>query len=230
MTASRPNLRLLRARSHRATLLLDLEYGSPNHGNKKNPLDELVFIILSLMTTHRSFNRVYTALRKKIKSWDKLLSIDIRVLRSTIKDGGLSYQKAVHLIKIMKRLQSDFGKVSLASLRKMNDAEIQSYLTSLPGVGIKSAKCIMMYSLDRDVLPVDTHVWRVARRLGLIGRTTTYSTVHDELEKVVAPKDRYAFHVNAISHGRSVCIALNPRCTSCCLSKICPFPLKKGLF
>ena len=226
----RPNtLKNLQKRAKKASFLLHKEYGSPRHGNKKNPLDELVFIILSLMTTHHSFNRVYNKLKHKVTSWDELLKIKLSVFRILIKDGGLSDQKARRIIKIMKRLKQDFGRVTLSPLNKMTDSDSEAYLTSLPGVGIKTAKCILMYSLKRQVLPVDTHVWRVALRLELIDRKVTYSFVHQRLEEVVFPEDRYSFHVNAIPHGRAICTALRPRCRQCCLRNICPFPKKAKL-
>lgn len=178
------------------------------------------------MTTHHSFNRVYDKLKSKITRWEELLTIRLSVLRNIIKEGGLSDQKARRIIKIIKRVEQDFGRVSLYPLHKMDDVSAETYLTSLPGVGIKTAKCIMMYSLNRQVLPVDTHVWRVARRLELIAKSVPYSIVHQKLEEVVLPEDRYSFHVNAISHGRAVCIALRPKCIECCLKSICPFPAK----
>lgn len=221
---SRPkSLNTLRKRAKKAALLLQKEYGSPRHGNKKNPLDELIFIILSLMTTHHSFNRVYNRLKKRIGNWECLLATRLNSLRSIIKDGGLSDQKARNIMRIVKRLKQDFGKVTLAPIKRMSDFEAEAYLTSLPGVGVKTAKCILMYSLNRKVLPVDTHVWRVARRLELVNSNITYSFIHKELEKVVLPKDRYSFHVNALSHGRKVCIAIKPKCTTCCLRAFCPF-------
>lgn len=207
-----------------ASSLLHDKYGSPKHGNKKNPLDELVFIILSLMTTHHSFNKVYNYLKSTIPSWDQLLQIKLNKLASLIKYGGLSDQKARRLIQIAKRLKQDFGKVTLSPLKKMSDDDAEAYLTSLPGVGVKTAKCILMYSLNRQVLPVDTHVWRVARRLELIDPSVTYLSVHTKLEEVVLPEDRYSFHVNSISHGRSICIALRPKCSECVLKLICPYP------
>jgi len=104
--------------------------------------------------------------------------------------------------------------------------EAEAYLTSLPGVGIKTAKCVLMYSLGREVLPVDTHVLRVATRLDLVNPDTTRSQAHRLLEAEIPPKDRYAFHVNALAHGRAVCKAREPDCPSCPLKAECPLGLK----
>lgn len=147
--------------------------------------------------------------------------MDVRRIAALIKDAGLSRQKAPRLKRIAQQLERDFGRVTLRPLHKADDAQVESYLTSLPGVGTKTAKCVMMYSMGRDVLPVDTHVARVARRLRLV-EPRDKSDLHEHLEKVVRPKDRYAFHVGAVMLGRSVCKAVHPRCGGCSLRAICP--------
>lgn len=215
---------VLRRRAHRAALLLAQRYGSPRHGNKADPLDELVFIVLSQMTTAPSFGRVYERLKAASGGWAHVRRMPLRRLKSLIKGAGLSHQKAPRIKAILSKVAADFGRPSLGPLRRMDDAAVERYLTALPGVGVKTAKCVMMYSLGREVLPVDTHVWRVARRLGLVGGAVPYPRVHGALEAVVAPADRYAFHVNAVSHGRTVCTALRPKCRTCPLRQICPFP------
>jgi endonuclease III len=176
------------------------------------------------MTTAPSFGRVYDRLKAVAGGWRQVGRMPLRRLKRLIKDAGLSHQKAPRLRSILRKVEADFGDVSLARLRRMGDATAERYLTGLPGVGVKTAKCVTMYSLGREVLPVDTHGWRVARRLGLVGGAVPYSRVHHALEAVVAPGDRYAFHVNALSHGRTVCTALRPKCWTCPVRLLCPFP------
>ena len=214
----------LRRKVHRVTDLLATRYGSPHHDNKDDPLDELIFIILSQMTTHWSFGRVYNRLKKAASSWRLLLSMPPHRVRTLIADAGLSRQKTRQILAIVRRLDSDFGDVSLEALKSMRTFAAEAYLTSLPGVGVKTAKCVLMYSLGRPVLPVDTHVRRIATRVGLIGPRVPHSKVHGVLEAVVAPRDRYRFHVNAIVHGRNVCVAKVPRCAECVLAAICAYP------
>lgn len=197
-------------------------YGSPHHNNKRDPLDELVFIVLSQMTTGPSFNRVFDRLKRSCRSWDRLVSMPMTKLKGLIQDAGLSNQKAPRLKQVVRRVIQDFGAATLRPLRKMPDDEAERYLTSLPGVGVKTAKCVLMYSLDRDVLPIDTHVARVALRLGLLRADTPRPAQHQALERVVPPSARYAFHVNALAHGRALCLALRPRCSRCPLSSVCP--------
>jgi endonuclease III len=201
--------------------MLHAAYGSPRHGNKDDPLDELVFILLSQMTTQPSFNRVFDRLKTACPRWETLLGIPLARLKAIIKDAGLSGQKAPRLKVIFRKLKKDFGSVTLQPLAAMTDQGAEDYLTSLPGVGIKTAKCILMYSLGRQVLPVDTHVWRVTRRLGLVSTSVPYAGVHKSLEAIVPPESRYSFHVNSIAHGRSLCLALRPKCSACPLRRIC---------
>jgi endonuclease III len=214
-------------RAHAVARLLAAEHASPRHGNKEDPLDELVYIVLSQMTTHHSYERVFVRLRRACGRWDRLLRIPLPSLRALIRDAGLSRLKAARLRSIARRLRADFGTVSLSELRGMPDEEVEAYLTSLPGVGTKTAKCVMMYSLGRRVLPVDTHVRRLSNRLGLLSPRTPDRDIHVALERVVPPGDRYAFHVNAITHGRLVCRARAPRCGACCVLRLCPWGTRR---
>jgi endonuclease-3 len=206
------------------TALLGDVYRSPRHDNKDDPLDELIFILLSQMTTQKSCSRVFGRLKEVCPTWNRALEMPLPRLRALIKDGGLSRGKAARIKEILTRVHRDFGAVSLNPLRSMDDAAAEAYLTSLPGVGIKTAKCVLMYSLGRAVLPVDTHVWRVAGRLGLVEPTTPYPRVHAALEAIVPPDCRYDFHVNVLAHGRRTCRAIRPLCESCPLGPACPYP------
>lgn len=214
----------LRRRAHRITQRLRDTYGLPHHNNKDDPVDELVFILLSLMTTGPSFNRVFDRLKAACPSWSDVLDMPLPALEALIKDAGLSHQKGPRIQSILQRLKRDFGTITLDPLRSMSDQDAEAYLIALPGVGKKAAKCVLMYSFGRDVLPVDTHVWRVARRLGLVASDTPYSRVHEEIENAVGPGDRHAFHVTAISHGRTLCLPFRPICSSCPLRRMCPYP------
>ena len=196
-------------------------YRSPLLNNKSDPLDELVFIILSQMTTSPSYERVYDRLKCAIPDWRLLTETPIADLSSLIADAGLSEQRAHRLKLIAARLAQDFGDVSLAELVDYDDETAQRYLTSLPGVGVKTAKCVMMYSLGRRVLPVDTHTARVAIRLGLVS-SGSHVAIDREISVVVPPALRFDFHVNAVTHGRVVCRAATPKCDRCLLSSLCP--------
>ena len=202
-------------------MMLKARYGSPRLNNKDDPVDELLFIVLSQMTTSPSYERVFDRLKAWSDGWERLLTAPVEELKRVIGEAGLSSQKAPKLLAIARQLQEDFGSVTLAPLGERDDEAVEAYLTGLPGVGVKSAKCVMMYAMGRRVLPVDTHVARVARRLGL-STATAPARLHEELETVVRPDLRYDFHVNAVAHGRAVCQAKVPRCSVCVLASLCP--------
>lgn len=222
-TASRPKDRAgRRRRAHAVVQRLTAAFGLPRLNNKSAALDELVFIVLSQMTTGPSYERVYERLKAALPNWASLIRTPQRRLIRLIRDAGLSGQKAPRLKAIARKLESDFGSVTLDPLDGMPDDDAERYLCTLPGIGAKSAKCILMYSMGRSVLPVDTHVARVARRLALVSPATRLEKIHRALEVVVRPSDRYAFHVTAVTLGRRFCRSVAPRCVVCPIASLCP--------
>lgn len=193
-------------------------------GNKTDPLDELIFIILTTMTQYGPME-IFEELKQEFPSWDGLLEDDADSrLRRVIARGGLVNQKAPQILAIAATLQRDFGCVSLDALHQFDNAEAETYLCSLPRVGKKVARCVMMYSLGREVLPVDAHVLRVSKRIGLLPAGMSWAKAHDALQDSVAPGLRYALHVGLVVHGREVCTHHNPKCNECVLyaERLCP--------
>ncbi len=201
--------------------ILRRAYGTPRHGNPSDPLDDLVFVLLSQMTTGPSYERVFARLKRIPGDWTRVARMRETTLRALIKDAGLSRQKAPRLLAILRRLRREFGRPTLRPLTRLTDAAAEAYLTSLPGVGPKTAKCVLMYTLGRHALPVDTHLDRLAVRLGLVDPELPRARRHSELEATVAPRERYTLHVGALAHGRAVCRSLRPRCGGCVLADLC---------
>lgn len=198
-------------------------YGSERHGNRRNPLEELVFIILSAQTESYLYLQTFKELRRRFPTWSSMSAAKEGEIEAVIRRGGLAKKKATHLKRAMEKITSDAGRLTLAFLRTLSDNEARAYLTTLPGIGIKSASCIMLYSLNRSVFPVDTHVWRVCRRLGLTPQVAKPSPRQElQLEAKVPRSIRYSLHVNLISHGRKTCTTYWPRCDKCVLASICP--------
>jgi endonuclease III len=198
-------------------------YGDSRHFNRANPLEELVFIILSAQTESYSYIPLFKAFKKRFPTARSFAKASTASIASAIRRGGLADKKATQIKGAFKKIQADTGKLSLSFLSKLSDKEVESYLTSLPGVGVKSARCIMLYSLDRKVFPVDTHVWRICRRLGLTPSVPKPTpTMEKALEVKVPPEIRYTLHVNMVSHGREICTTYWPKCDRCMLSNICP--------
>lgn len=201
---------------------LERTYRNPRHGNKSNPLDELVYIILSNRTRDETFRGTFNKLKRRYPSWDRLAVKDLPRLKAILKPAGLGRLKARQIVTILRQIRQAFGRATLAPLKRMPDREAENLLTSLPGVAAKVAKCVLMYSLGRKVLPVDVHVHRVASRLGFPTKKRP-DTSQDLIEQAILPQYRYGFHVNAVAHGRTTCLPRSPRCDICCISAWCEY-------
>lgn len=197
-------------------------YGTPRLGNPKRPVDDLIYIVISNKTNPAMAEKVYRRLKETHQNWEDLLDSRPAVLRSILKPAGLSTVKSRQLRAALQIMRGDFGKCDLRSLRGKTEAEIHSYLTALPGVSDKVARCVMMYTMGAKVLPVDSHVHRIASRLGWTARKRA-DQCHEELESLVPPDRRYAFHVDAVLHGRKVCRPERPECDRCCIRRYCGY-------
>jgi len=209
------------------TKLLEGEYKSPRHNNKYNPLDELLFILLSLRTDVKIYEVVYKEFKRAYTKWLDVLKGDVESIAKIINRAGLAHQKASRLKSALSKIFEDFGEPSLRKISSYNDEEMFRYLLTLPGVGIKTAKCIMLYSFGRKVLPVDTHTYRISHRLGLIKNNPSDMKAHVLLEEIVPPDLRYSYHVNCVAHGRRVCTADRARCSICILYKFCEYKVAR---
>ncbi|MEQ6342427.1 MAG: endonuclease III [Gammaproteobacteria bacterium] len=205
---------------------LKYRYHDFDHYNLKDPLDELLFIICSTKTEEASYRNSFRALKESFPTHLKIAEAPAEYIAQTIARGGLSNQKAKAIRNLLDAVVARFGEPSLEPLRAMSDKEAEDFLLSLPGVGKKIARCVLMYSLDRQVFPVDTHCWRIVRRLGWV--RPTQKDRHcaprdmDRLQSKIPPELRYSLHVNMISLGREICTAGAPRCDECPLADWCP--------
>lgn len=197
-------------------------YGRPRHFNPEDPLDDLIFLVLSRMTQEVKYVRTYSRLRSSLSTWNEVRDAPSDELESLIHEAGLAPTKAAQIQAILAGIEAREGTLSLHRLRSMADDEVESYLTSLPGVARKTALCVMLYALGREVLPVDTHVWRVAHRLGLAPAGGWSEGRGRALEAAVPRELRGSLHVTMIAHGREVCRARAPACGSCTLADLCP--------
>ena len=197
-------------------------YGQPRHENPSDPLDDLIFIVLSRMTQETKYVRSYTRLRCALSTWDAVREAPPNELELLIHDAGLAPTKTAQIQAILGEIQAREGTLSLHRLRAMTDEAVERYLASLPGVARKTALCVMLYGLDREVLPVDTHVWRLAQRLGLSPAGDWSEARGRALESCVPSELRKSLHVTMIAHGRDVCRARIPSCRLCILNDLCP--------
>jgi endonuclease-3 len=199
---------------------LEQRYGRPTLGNPEAPLDDLVYIILSNKSSPATAERIYRSLKSQYTSWGQLLDSPHTKLLELLRPAGLASVKSEQIRSALGKVRGDFGRCDLSQLSGRPEQEVFNYLTSLPGVSDKVAKCVMMYTLGARVLPVDSHVHRVATRLGWT-KWKRADQCHEELESIVPKKRRYAFHVDCIAHGRTLCRPTNPACDRCPIQQYC---------
>jgi endonuclease III len=207
--------------------LTALLYGSPRLGNKEDPVDELVYIILARKTRENAYQQTFDALKRSFPTWDALLEAPQRSVLQLVHSGGLSEKKTMSLFGALSTLKKTFGSCTFEPARAWSDEKLEAFLCSLPEISQKSAYCIMMYSFGRSVLPVDTHVGRVLARLGPYRELglSLAGLDHKQLQTVLAdlvpPNLRYSLHVNLLVHGREVCKSPRPLCDRCEIRNFC---------
>jgi endonuclease-3 len=205
--------------------LLEQEYGSHQWGSDRDPIDVLIETILSQNTSDANSGRAFASLKASFDSWEAVSLAPVEHIAQVIKSGGLSQIKAVRIKQVLGQIEKEQGRISLDSLKSMNMSEAEDYLIHLSGVGHKTARCVLLFSLGKPSLPVDTHVFRVSKRLGLIDSRASIEKAHSLLQELTPPAKVYQFHVHMIEHGRRICHARQPRCNMCILKEICPSSL-----
>jgi endonuclease-3 len=201
------------------------EYGLPEWRPSGDPLGELVATILSQHTSDVNSERAYRQLRERFPRWEEARDAPLEEVTQAIRSGGLAEVKAERIQNILHLLTERLGgaPLTLDFLADQALDEADAYLRSLPGVGPKTSACVLLFALGKPAFPVDTHVWRVTRRLGLIGAKVSADAAHIALERMIPPAWRYAMHINLIRHGRRICIAQRPACERCPVRAGCAY-------
>lgn len=212
----------LPARLRQIARRLRRAYGLPPPPRRLPPLDELVLTILSQNTNDTNRDRAYADLRAKLPAWEDVAAAPLPVIERAIRSGGLAPTKAPRIRAVLRALRDQGIALDDRALRRIRHDRLFDLLVALPGVGPKTAACVLLFSLDRPYFPVDTHVHRVAVRLGLVAPRSTAVQTQAQLQAALAPADMYEIHMNLIRHGRHVCVALRPVCSQCVLNDLCP--------
>jgi endonuclease-3 len=197
-------------------------YGEPPAPRRLAPLDELILTVLSQNTNDVNRDRAYADLRARFPAWDDVADAPLPAIARAIRHGGLGPTKSVRLREILRTLRDRGIPLDPRAFAKMRSAALWDLLVGLKGVGPKTAACVLLFSLGRPYFPVDTHVHRVTRRLGLVPDEADAVTAQELIQAAVAPKDVYDLHMLLIRHGREVCLARRPLCSRCPLNDICP--------
>lgn len=194
-------------------------YGSPINLPHRQPVDELVRTILSQATSDANRDRAFASLTERFPDWAAVRDAPEEEVEEAIRPGGLSRQKAP---RIQEALAAIGPELDLDWLETADRDEAIGFLTALPGVGRKTAACVQVFTWNHPEIPVDVHVHRVGGRLGLFRPNASFEEAHDEMLRLVDPKDAYEFHMNLIRLGRDLCRP-TPRCSECELRRMCPF-------
>jgi endonuclease III len=204
------------------TRRLERRFGQLSPPRASDPLDELVLTVLSQHTSDVNADRAFASLRAAFPTWAEVVAAPEAAVADAIRSGGLANTKAPRIQAILREVRDREGAFDLGRLRDLPDAEARAYLTSLPGIGPKTAAVVLSFALGRDTIPVDTHVHRVARRLGLIPPRASAEQADRLLHALVPDGLRTRLHVGLIRLGREICKAPTPRCALCPLKDLCP--------
>ena len=197
-------------------------YGDPPPPRRLAPLDELILTVLSQNTNDVNRDRAYADLRARFATWDEVADAPLPAIAKAIRRGGLAPTKSVRIREMLRELRARGMPLDERTFVRMRSRELWDLLVGLKGVGPKTAAIVLLFSLGRPFFPVDTHVHRLTRRLGLVPENSDAVKAQELLQEAVPPKDVYDFHVLLIRHGREVCIARRPLCSRCPLATICP--------
>lgn len=217
-----------RRRRRLATVVLERLGDRYDHpawsGSRLDAMSELVLTILSQNTADTNSFRAFTALREAYPTWDDVLAAPTDELEEVIRPGGLAPTKSKRIQHVLAEVHAvTAGSWDLSFLGEWPLSEARDWLTALPGIGRKTAAIILLFNFGRPQMPVDTHVHRVATRLGMLPPRTPLERAHDLLEEVLEPGEMYPFHVELIRHGRDTCRAPRPICGLCPLTDICAY-------
>lgn len=208
------------------SLKLEKAYGRKRKRIHADPLSELIATILSQNTSDHNSHKAYFNLRSKFKSWNQVRKANVERIADAIRSGGLADVKAQRIKYILDEIYQENNQMDLSFLKRWRTEKIKEYLKHFKGVGEKTVACVLLFSLGRPVMPVDTHVLRISKRLGLVSPGSDAKRTETILEELLPQKLIYQFHLNLIQHGRNVCKATNPLCGRCVLLENCEYGRK----
>jgi len=197
-------------------------YGVPIMAPHAQPLDELILTVLSQSTNDRNRDVAYERLRERFPSWEAVLNAPVAEVEQAIRPGGISKVKSERIQTILRAIDAGEHGLELSWLERASVSDGQAYLTSLPGVGRKTAACVLLFAYGLHDVPVDTHVSRVGMRLHLLRPGAPFEELHDEMLALTPPGEELELHVNLLRHGRRTCHARRPDCPGCALRRMCP--------
>ena len=204
---------------------LESTFGEPQLAPKSDPLAMLVNIILSQATSDANSERTFRNLKKRFKTWEMVLAADGKEIADAIRLGGLANQKAGVIKDLLGQIKATRKTLSLKFVEKMSDEEARDYLQNFRGIGPKTVACTLLFACHKEVFPLDTHIFRVLKRMGVLPAKITDAKAHRLLDELVPTGKFYSLHVNLIRLGRKICRPREPLCEQCPLIEYCDYGL-----
>ena len=206
---------------------LENTFGEPKLGKKSDVLSMLINIILSQATTDTNSRRTFQNLKKKYKNWNEVLEAETDEIADAIRLGGLANQKAKVIKDLLMQIKKEHGSLSIKFLDKMPEEDARDYLLQFRGIGPKTVACALLFALHKEVFPLDTHIFRILRRMGILPEKITDAKAHKMLDKLAPHGKFYSLHVNLIKLGKKICRPREPLCEQCPLIEYCDYGLSK---
>lgn len=203
--------------------LLRKNFGRHRFTRRTDPISELIRTVLSQNTSDRNSHRAYDNLRRHFKDWNRLRNAKVSAIKRKIKIAGLANIKAPRIKGALDEIERRCGSLNLNFLAGLDTHVGYEFLKSIKGVGPKTAACVLLFSFEKPIMPVDTHIYRVAKRLRLLDRDATHEEAQEYFSEVTPKNLIYEFHINMIRHGRQICNARAPRCSICNLRRLCKY-------
>lgn len=198
-------------------------YGAPKLTRGLDPLDVLIETILSQSTTNANSQRAFESLKRRFPIWEQARRARVGSIEAAIKSGGLAKQKSVRIKELLNDIQNRRGSLDLNFLRTAPLEEAKRFLASFKGVGPKTVACTLLFAFNRPVFPIDTHIFRIARRVGLISEKCSDEEAHRLMAETIPQERYYEAHINLIRLGRRICRPRDPLCEQCCLVDYCEY-------
>ena len=203
-------------------------YGHPHWREHRPPLEELIITTLAQNSTDHNAEIAYRRLRERFPTWMDVMTAPVDAVIEAVRPAGLGNQKGPRIQAILRKVWEERGEFDLSFLGEMSTEDAEAWLTSIKGVGHKTASIVLLFCFNRPTFPVDTHVARVSKRLGLAPANASTRQIRALWEHLLPPEDYYPVHLNLIRHGREVCRARHPQCERCILASVCDYAKEGG--
>lgn len=211
----------LKKKTARIIAALEETHGRPVPSPPKAPLSELIFTVLSQNTSDLNRDRAWESLWRRFESWEAIARARRTSVEAAIRVGGLARTKSGVIQSVLRKVKEDRGAYDLDNLKTQTMEEVERYLRGFKGIGLKTIRCVQVFSLRQPAFPVDTHIFRISKRLGLVPARANPESAHAVMQELTPDEEVFPFHMNLIAHGRTICKAARPLCGECSLRRLC---------